>query len=681
MAAGTEAANLFVRVTGDISDASKKLGQIGGMAEKTGGVMKGALSTAIGFGAMSVGLSAMGNAMGVVKGGVIDMNASLETSKLQFTTLMGSADKAEQKVTDLFDFAAKTPFETGPIIQASRTMQTFGGDALNTMDNLRLFGDAAAATSQPIDDVSFWMSRAYAAIQGGQPFGEARMRLMEMGILTPKVAGELEKLSASGASSSTIWGALTKDMGKFGGAMETQSQTFDGMMSTFSDSINMMLATAGKPLFDMMKGVLTNVNALMASPAFQGGMAAVATALGTAFGTLGTILGNLWTVAQPLVAGFMSFMTTVLTPMTTALSGVTLSAGGLGTTLGTLGTTLGNGLLAAAQTVVPALQGIGLKMANFVLDAIPPLINNISTFAQSMFDWLINSGVPKMAEIMGRWADTAINWLTGTAIPKLGVILPQFLGKIVDFIAKNGPTLVTKLVEWARALVGWIIPRIPELVGKLVEFGAKMVGWILTEGLPKLLSAAVDMGGALLKGIMDSILGTGGQGKGILASIVDWVTKDLIPGFLDLAPKVLKAGADLAGSMGKGFANALVGLIEGAMNAMIRGLNSFQIHFGGFDMPGFGTVARVDWNGLGLSQIHLPRFDVGSKAITGTGMAVVHKGERILPARSAGPWGGGGLRVSVQYVYSPMLSTASAAEMERSAMVLGDLIKRAIGDR
>src|SRR5262245_64869584 len=46
--------------------------------------------------------------------------ASLETAQLQFTTLLGSTEAAQQRVKELFDFARRTPFETGPIVQADR---------------------------------------------------------------------------------------------------------------------------------------------------------------------------------------------------------------------------------------------------------------------------------------------------------------------------------------------------------------------------------------------------------------------------------------------------------------------------------------------------------------------------------------------------------------------------------
>src|SRR5580765_2146687 len=64
----------------------------------------------------------------------IAFNASLETTTLQFKTLMGSADEATKHVQDLFKIGAQTPFETSEIIQASKSLEVFGGAALDTHD-------------------------------------------------------------------------------------------------------------------------------------------------------------------------------------------------------------------------------------------------------------------------------------------------------------------------------------------------------------------------------------------------------------------------------------------------------------------------------------------------------------------------------------------------------------------
>lgn len=108
-----------------------------------------------------------------------------ETLTIQFSVLMGSLTKAKDRMKELADFAAATPFAMEEVVNASRQLHVFSDGALGASNSLRLVGDAAAAVGQNIQEVSFWVGRAYSMIKGGQPFGEAAMRLQEMGIITP----------------------------------------------------------------------------------------------------------------------------------------------------------------------------------------------------------------------------------------------------------------------------------------------------------------------------------------------------------------------------------------------------------------------------------------------------------------------------------------------------------------
>ena len=191
---------------------------------------------------------------------VIGMNATLETAELQFATLTGSTTRARDIVEGLFDFAKRTPFETGPIIEASRIMQTFGGDALNTTENLMLIGDAAAGTTAPINELGMWTGRLFAALQGGQPIGEATLRLMELGVVTPQVVQKMRDMRDAGASGTETFQFFQEQLGRFSGAMEAQAETWDGLTSTLQDSVDLLLAEAFKPLFDAMKVSVGQLN-------------------------------------------------------------------------------------------------------------------------------------------------------------------------------------------------------------------------------------------------------------------------------------------------------------------------------------------------------------------------------------------------------------------------------------
>jgi hypothetical protein len=217
------------------------------------------------------GVQALNDTVGEFIRQGIQMNAMLETSTLQFTTLMGSADKAQERVRGLAQFAAKTPFRFEDALVGARNLETFGGSALDTDANLRLVGDAAAATGNNLQDVSFWFGRAYGAIQAGRPFGEAAQRLQEMGVLTGEQRNKMEALQATHAKASDVLAALTGGFERFDGAMEKQARTMDGLVSTFQDDMALLAAPTTERSFRAIEAALAGVNAQLESPESQEG--------------------------------------------------------------------------------------------------------------------------------------------------------------------------------------------------------------------------------------------------------------------------------------------------------------------------------------------------------------------------------------------------------------------------
>jgi hypothetical protein len=232
-----------------------------------------AVSTVLGVG--------FGAAVAAAAKSGIAIDSMLETTQLQFETLMGSADAAREHVADLFEIAKKTPFETEPIIAASKKLRTFGGDALDTKERLIAIGDAAAATGGPIDDLAFWVGRLYSNLQGGQPFGEAAMRLQELAVLSPQARQEMERLQKSGASAEEVFAVFEQSLGRFGGAMAKQAETLPGLVATVKDAIKLGLGDAFAPVADGLKTGLKEAIAVLDAPETTAAIARFATQLGS----------------------------------------------------------------------------------------------------------------------------------------------------------------------------------------------------------------------------------------------------------------------------------------------------------------------------------------------------------------------------------------------------------------
>jgi hypothetical protein len=192
-------------------------------------------------------------------GATLKKSFEFETLTTQFEVLFGDLKKAQDHMKALKEFSAKTPFEISDIAVASRQLNVFSGGLLGATDSLTLVGDAASATGQEMKDVAFWFGRAFSAVKAGQPFGEAALRLQEMGILSAEARLKMDKLSEAGKGSQEIFAVLTGEFGKFAGGMDKASKTGDGLVSTLKDNLNQTLAQIGDTFQDVGKNKIASM--------------------------------------------------------------------------------------------------------------------------------------------------------------------------------------------------------------------------------------------------------------------------------------------------------------------------------------------------------------------------------------------------------------------------------------
>jgi hypothetical protein len=211
-------------------------------------------------------------------------NAAFEQYQVSMGVLLHSTEAAEARMKELWDFAAHTPFEMGEVVRADRVLQVFGGTALATGKNLTLVGDIASGVGRTYEDVALWVGRAYDALQSGRPWGEAALRLQEMGALSGAARARLEQLQATGASGTEVWAAFSREMSQFSGMMDKQQHTFEGLASTVRDEFGQALRTATLPIFERLKTALEGLTSPESQAKIQGlaeSIAGVADAIGS----------------------------------------------------------------------------------------------------------------------------------------------------------------------------------------------------------------------------------------------------------------------------------------------------------------------------------------------------------------------------------------------------------------
>lgn len=192
----------------------------------------------------------------------LDYSSKLETTRIAFTTMLGSAQLANDHLKELQQFALKTPFQFGELIDASQRMQALGFNAQQVIPILNDVGNAVAAAgggSERLDRVTLALSQIQSK---GKVMTQELNQLAEAGIPAFRILqqelgksrSEINELTKDGQISSKVFlDAFQKfSQQNFGGLMEAQSKTFSGAMSNIKDALLQTSATAFEPLFEKM---------------------------------------------------------------------------------------------------------------------------------------------------------------------------------------------------------------------------------------------------------------------------------------------------------------------------------------------------------------------------------------------------------------------------------------------
>jgi len=186
-----------------------------------------------------------------------------ETLNAQFAVLFRSFTDARRHMKDLAEYAARTPFKLDEIANASKSLHVFSGGVMGSAGSVAILGDVAAATGTKLEELAFWTGRAYSMIRGGQPFGEAAMRLQEMGVLTPQARQAMEELAKTGGSAAQVFSVLLNRMGEFAGGAQVLSGTGAGLASTLSDIKDMNAAAFASGFVEQMKTAMIGLNSTL----------------------------------------------------------------------------------------------------------------------------------------------------------------------------------------------------------------------------------------------------------------------------------------------------------------------------------------------------------------------------------------------------------------------------------
>jgi len=231
--------------------------------------------------------------------------ADMEKLAVSFEVLLGSASAATARMKELKKFSLVTPFTPKEVINASKLLQTLGGDLIATGDGLTMVGDAAAVSGVAFGEVALHIGRLFGAITSGTSAGEAVARLQELGLITGVAKLEFEEL-AKAQKKGTIEiftqaqgiEKLKGVLGKTEGAMAKLAETASGKFSTLEGNIDNLKEALGTGLNDGLKDGLDGLNKFL--PQWEAGFKAAGEKAGNAISMVfsgdSTMFGQIETV-------------------------------------------------------------------------------------------------------------------------------------------------------------------------------------------------------------------------------------------------------------------------------------------------------------------------------------------------------------------------------------------------
>lgn len=186
---------------------------------------------------------------------LINVRGEFQKTEIAFTTMLGSADKAKQLMSQMVKLAAETPFGLQDVSQGAKQLLAFQVPAKEVVDTLTRLGNIAAGVSVPIDRIvgAFGKVKATGTLQGDEMniFMEAGIPIMsELAKVTGHADDEIKKLVSQGKIGfndvkNALFG-LTNEGGMFFNLMEKQSASLSGKVANLGDAWDQMLNKIGE---------------------------------------------------------------------------------------------------------------------------------------------------------------------------------------------------------------------------------------------------------------------------------------------------------------------------------------------------------------------------------------------------------------------------------------------------
>lgn len=247
---------------GFASSTDKASGKSLASAITQGTVMAGIFS--------KLGSAALSAAEGFISSG-IEYNAQIEKYTTGFTNMLGSAEAAQQVMSQIQEDAAKTPFDVESLTKANQYLISAGENASYARNTIMALGDAVSATGGGNDELNRMSQNLQQIANTGKATTADIKQFAYAGIdmygiladYTGKSTAEVQNMTISYDLLTQALQAASEEGGRYYGSMDTQSQTMNGRVSTLQDNVKQLAGLLTGDLSSGVGVVISNLNDLV----------------------------------------------------------------------------------------------------------------------------------------------------------------------------------------------------------------------------------------------------------------------------------------------------------------------------------------------------------------------------------------------------------------------------------
>ena len=217
-----------------------------------------------------LGSAALSAAEGFIASG-IEYNAQIEKYTTGFTNMLGSAEAAQQVMSQIQEDAAKTPFDVESLTKANQYLISAGENASYARNTIMALGDAVSATGGGNDELNRMAQNLQQIANTGKATAADIKQFAYAGIdvygiladYTGKSTAEVQNMTISYDLLTQALQAASEEGGRYYNSMDTQSQTMNGRVSTLKDNVSQLAGLLTGDLSSGVGVVIGNLNDML----------------------------------------------------------------------------------------------------------------------------------------------------------------------------------------------------------------------------------------------------------------------------------------------------------------------------------------------------------------------------------------------------------------------------------